>query len=351
MSSGISITARFAAPQLLNLGPPPALAAQDFDTLLAAERIKLAAELSAVGIPYDVQGQDTDPAVRVTRAAVGRDVLRRQAIDEAVAQTFLGSATGAMLDRRAADYGVLRRSQPHTITTPAPESRPASVPPLWEWDAASQLWREDDESLRLQARLAWEALSVAGPPGAYIYNARRAHPDVRDAVVYGPETNLVEPGQVLVVVQSFSSGGIPPNAVVDSVAYLLDAYAKTYANGATTTQLIRNDQAVRPLGAQVFVEAARPRTWSLDAIIYVPADADRTAVKALALTRLAALTARHNRVADPITLKALAATLSLPDASGVPTAEAVINAPTGDVIPSYREIVTVVAPRIDVRSK
>ncbi|GJD88181.1 hypothetical protein BHAOGJBA_1694 [Methylobacterium hispanicum] len=343
------VTARFAAPALLKLGPPPALAAQAFDTLLDTSKARLLAEMAAAGIAYDVANVDSDPAVRVTRVAVHRTVLRRQMIDEAVAQTFLGSATGPMLDQRAADYMTVRRSIASEDPTLVlePNVRPDDVPPLWTWqpymEAAGILaaWYEDDESLRSSALLAWEALSVAGPKGAYAYHAGQAHPNVlvRGVGVYGPEDGFVPAGEVYVVVQSNLPGGVPSAGVLDAVARRLDAFFVIDETGAVRVRTARDAQSVRPLGAKVSVMANQPLTYGVAATLYIPAGADADALLAQARANLAAYEVSQQYSGVARTLSGLETALSCANADGLPTIpNVVVSQPPTDLAVAYNQI-------------
>ncbi len=339
MSAGISATGRFAAPQLLNLGAPPRLASRPIADLMADTKPRLIAALGAIGIVYDTVGLESSTPMALTGVAIYRDVLRRQAIDDAVTQTFLGSATGAMLDQRAADYGVLRRSLPHTIPEPAPDNRPAGVPPAWTYDATAALWRENDESLRLQARLAWEALSVAGPRGAYAYHARAAHPEVSDAAVYGPESGYVQPGEVLVVVQASTGNTVPRREVLDAVAARLDAHEVVDSFGARTIRAVRDEQSVRPLGARVIINAVEPVPYSVEATLYVRPGTDAAAIRAAASVRALAYADVCLKTGRPVTRAGLITALSLAGADGLPTVDDInLTVPVADVVPNYKQI-------------
>lgn len=336
------MTSRFASPELLDLGPPPDIASQPYETLLAATKTKLVVDMDAIGITYDVANLLTDPLVIVAESAVYRDLGRRRAIDDAVTQTYLGSAAGAWLDQRAADYGVLRRSLAHTLDAPAPASRPTNVPPSWIWDATAALWREDDTSLRLRARLAWEALSVAGPPGAYVFHALSAHPFVLDAVVYGPESGFVEPGEVLVLIQGQGATGVPTTAMLESVAARLDAYEIINAAGYSTIRPVRDEQSVRPLGARVTVKAPRAITFSVEATLFVSPGTDLAVIRTAATARLNAYLESRRRISREIPMSGLYAALHMVGPDGIPIIDEVnLAAPTADVIPAYDEIATV----------
>lgn len=342
-TSLVSIAGRFASPALLALGPPPDLASQPFETLLAAVKAKFVVDMAAIGIAYDVAALETDPAVILAEAAVYRDLLRRREIDDAVKETYLGSATGEWLDRRAADYGVLRRTMPHTIDLPAPANRPPEVPPAWIWDATAALWREDDASLLLRARLAWEALSVAGPPGAYAFHAADAHPgiDGTGTLVIGPETGLVNPGQVLLVLQSNIGIGTPTPEMLDAVAARLDAYTTVYSDGTSSFGLVRDQQSVRPLGAQVTVQGCTMLPVDVTATIYVSPQGDPATIQLAAADRLAAYFAQVHKIGASIRQSGLMAALSVTGTDGLPTVdEVVITAPAEDVVPTYSQLTT-----------
>ncbi len=142
---------RFAAPELLQLGKPPLLAFSPFDVLRAQALADFGVRMAAAGLPFTVGGLRSDPAGKIIDTVSYRDMLRLRSIDDAISQTYLGSATGAFLDQRAADYGVLRRVIDPGDATASPPRAPII---------------EGDDSLRRRARMAWEALSVAGPAGA-----------------------------------------------------------------------------------------------------------------------------------------------------------------------------------------
>lgn len=347
------MTGRFAAPELLQLGRPPALAATDFETLKGASIADMVARFSAAGVPFDVSHLETDPAVIVTEAGVYRDLLRRQEIDDAVAQTYLGSATGDMLDQRAADYGVLRRTIAYTGTETgtAEPTRPSTVPTLWSWDSASRSWVEDDESLRTVARLSWEALSVAGPRGAYAFHAANAHPMVRaDATgVYGPETGYVEPGEVLVVIQSNTASGVPNDAIINAVAIYLDAHEIAYSNGATSFRQVRDEDSRRPLGARVIVKAAQAVPYYVEAKLFVRPGPDPEVIRQTAQDRLNAYLETRRRIGVEVPVSAIIAALHVADANGLPVVEEVaLTMPSKDIVPTHEQLAVVSLSRIDI---
>lgn len=313
---------RFASPELLQLGRPPALAAKDFETLYGASLNDMIARLNGAGLSFDMQKFEVDPASALLEAGAYRDMLRRQAIDDAVAESYLGSASGSYLDQRAADYGVVRRVL--QFANPV---------------TGAELIMEDDESLRLRARLAWEALSVAGPAGAYVFHALDAHPDVFDVIALGPETGIVQPGEVLVVVQSRTNSGVPSDAVLDVIADRLDAYEVVYGNGTSSIRDIRNSQSVRPLGARVTVAGGRPLLYNTTATLYVGSYADRDALRTQALAQLTTYQSKMQRLWRRISREGRQAALSLVGADGLPVIDEV-EVLEDDIQPSHFEIPT-----------
>lgn len=310
----------FAAPELLRLGRPPALAVKSFEELRSVSIADLIARFANGGISYNVQTIETDPAIILAESGAARDLARRQQIDDAVAETFLGSASGAMLDQRAADYGVVRR----VVQFADPATNTPEI-------------LEDDDSLRLRARLAWEAQSVAGPAGAYVFHALDAHPSVFDAIPIGPETGIVQPGEVLVVIQSRDGNGVPSDAIVSAVASRLDAYEIVYASGQREARPVRDDQSVRPLGARVTVAAAQPLAYTTTATIYIGSYGDAETIRLAAVERLNAYQESRRRVGRVVSDAGRIAALSLADANGIPIVSDV-DLPGGDIVPTHLQI-------------
>lgn len=338
---------RFAPQGALALPKPANIIAAPYETLFADAKARLVAGMAGIGVVYDVQSLESDPAIVLTQAAVYRDLGRRQEIYDAVAATYLQHATGEYLTQRAADYQVLRRTLPHTLVAPAPDNRPADVPPAWDWDATAALWTEDDASLRTRARLAWSALSVAGPTLAYKFHALTAHPHVRDATIYGPESGHVDLGHVLVLVQSWLDNGVARRAVLDVIAAALDAYEIEDGNGGVTQRPVRDEQAIRPLGARVTVSAAQPLPYAYEATIFVAPGSDPQTVRALAEARVLAYFESRKRIGHRVYASAANAALMAAGDDGLPT---VLDVRTTfvDVVPTHRQLAYCTLTRITV---
>ncbi|AYN26528.1 hypothetical protein D8682_05650 [Buttiauxella sp. 3AFRM03] len=95
-----------------------------------------------------------------------------------------------------------------------------------------------------------QALSVAGPYGAYLYFALSASPDVLDAKPYGPEHyNLL--GEVHVYVLSRTGEGTADQALLDTVLRAL------------------NDEDVRPLATEPPIPHHKSQASSSDHLWYL----------------------------------------------------------------------------------
>ena len=131
----------------------------------------------------------SDPAYRVALACTYRETLVRQDANEQALGLLLAFAVGAQLDHLGATY-----------------YRDA------DGSAVLRLDGESDADYRARLQLSPEGLSVAGPDGAYIFNAKSAHPDVKDVKVSSPA-----PVEVVLTILSHSGSGVPADEVMTAV--------------------------------------------------------------------------------------------------------------------------------------
>lgn len=243
---------RYIAVDLANLPPIDAVVAPDVETIVAEIKVELlglladdpalAAEVAAV------LQLESEPLVKLIEAASYRELILLQRINEAVRAVMLPTSRGNDLDNLVSRLDVERMT-----ITPAVGSTPAVM--------------ESDADLRYRYQLAPEAFSTAGPYGAYEFHARAAHPLVKDAGVYGPETALVTPGQSLTVILSRVGDGTPTLDILDAVYAKLsheDTVPDTdevLVRGATITPYaIRYKLQLRPgADAAMIVAQARRR--------------------------------------------------------------------------------------------
>lgn len=270
---------------------------------LAEDRIEeLKARLAAAGMTWDVSGLETDPLVITEEHAAYYDLNLRARVNDAVLSTTLAYATGADLDHKAAELGVIRK-----VLVPA---NPTAIPPVVEV-------LESDESLRRRRQLAVEAFSTAGPAGAYMFFALAAHPHASDVAVYDPHSGLCNDGEVLCVVASTQGDGVPTDAVLDSLAEALDARTINYAVTAPRTRTINRRQKIRPLTDKVIVEACSTLDFTLAITLKIPYGPAPELVVAEAEKRLNAYLASRRQIGRVISDTAIAAAVHVADATGV----------------------------------
>lgn len=248
---------RFAQIDLSQIAPPAALDAWSLDAILAARMADVRARLVAAGVPYDAEALEPDAGRKLQEVDAYREGLLRQRVNDAVLSTYLLTAQGADLDVRAAEYHTLRATG------------------------------EGDDSLRLRAWLAWEALSFGGSYGGYEYFARSAAPaDILDVAVYGHEVAGVSRGEVRIVVLGVGGLGVTAPAVLTAIRAKFPRHA-------------------RKVNDLVNVVAARRDTYRVDATLVLPAGADGDAVLAAQRGQLARYVAARAVIAGSVSLGGL----------------------------------------------
>lgn len=297
---------RFDALDLSQLPPPAFPEALSFEAILAERVADLVTRLAAVNITFDAE-VESDPLIKMQQADSFRETLVRQRLNDAVRAVFLATAEGADLENVVADFNLVRRE----LIPADPETGAAAV-------------METDESLRQRRMLAVEALSTAGPAGAYIFHTLSAHVDVKDACVYAPEDEIEDPdnpaetltgdGIVLVVVLSSQGDGAPSNAVLEAVEAQL------------------KDDDVRPLTDHVVVRAAAINTYAVEGVIRVGRGPDANVVLQAAIARAEALAKAIHVVGAPMSRDLFEAACTIFGADGSPlTVEVDLAEPAADI--------------------
>jgi phage-related baseplate assembly protein len=245
--------------------PPPAIVPQtDFETRYEAKR----AQLMALFPPFSAL-VESDPAIKLLQADSYDEQVLAQAFNDAAQQLLIAFARGPNLDQLAALYGVVRLE-----ITPA---NPAT-------GAAATM--ENDDELRERVLLAPHSFSVAGPAGAYVYHARSASGDVRDASATSPE-----PGHVVVSVLSRTGDGTAPVGTLAAVEAALTA----------------ND--VRPLTDLVIVQSADVLHFGVRARLWLYSGPDPDLILSTALASLNAYLAKAFKLGRDVPYSALSAAL------------------------------------------
>lgn len=238
---------------------------------------------------------ESDPALKVIEVFAYRELLLRQRVNDAIRATMLAYALGSDLDQRGALFGLAR----NVVDPGAPNAFPP-VPPTME----------SDSEFRKRIQLAPEALSVAGPAGAYIFHALKVA-DVADVSVVGPP--IVSPGEVVVTVLSRSGSGVP--------------------SAETLATVERQIEEARPLTDMVTVQAAELVDYAITATIYTYSGPDPSTVIDNAEASVAAYVAAQRRLGRDVTLSGVYAALHRP---GVQRVELV--SPSADVAIEYFQV-------------
>ncbi|PKR55056.1 baseplate assembly protein [Thalassospira marina] len=262
------MTTRFDAINLGALSAPDIVKTINFETILAERKAKAKALFDAAGILPDWDPElESDPVVKLLEEAALREVILRQRINDAARACMIATATKADLDNIGARYHVVRQ-----VITAADDSAVPPVPAVVE----------KDEAFRIRILLAFEALSTAGPIGAYKYHSLSAHPDVYDVDIASPE-----PGVVIVTVMSNSNNGIPTNEVVAAVDNAL------------------NDEDVRPLTDRVSAKAATTINYDVRVFLQVYSGPDAEVVRKASETSLNTFIISQRKLGEPVTIDGL----------------------------------------------
>ncbi|HDZ9654970.1 TPA: baseplate assembly protein [Yersinia enterocolitica] len=276
---------------LSQLPAPLAVEALDYETLLAERK----AELIAL-YPADEQAAitrtlslESEPLVKLLQENVYRELVLRQRVNEAAQAVMVAYANGSDLDQLGANNNVQR-----LIITPAD---PDAIPPV----AAVM---ESDTDFRLRIPQAFEALSVAGPTGAYEAHARSADGRVADASALSPS-----PACVTVTVLARAGNGEASPQLLEIVRTAL------------------NDEDVRPVADRVTVQSAAIVEYQIDAVLYIYPGPEAEPVCAAAQARLETYINTQRRLGRDIRTSAIYAALHV---EGVQRVE--LNAPTADVV-------------------
>lgn len=140
--------------ELSQLPLPTVIEEIAYERRLALYRQRLVEAFVEVGIDYDVENIETDPAQIQLQIGTYQDILARQRINEAVRASFLAFARGTDIDHLAQFYDVMR------------------------------LAGEDDSALKRRVVLAIRGRSTGGTEARYKSVALGADVRVADAAIY-----------------------------------------------------------------------------------------------------------------------------------------------------------------------
>nr|WP_256466234.1 baseplate assembly protein [Yersinia ruckeri] len=273
------------------LPAPLAVEALDYETLLAERK----AELIAL-YPADEQGTimrtlslESEPLVKLLQENAYRELVLRQRVNEAAQAVMVAYANGSDLDQLGANNNVQR-----LVITPA---NPDAIPPV-------TAVMESDTDFRQRIPQAFEALSVAGPTGAYEAHARSADGRVADASALSPS-----PACVTVTVLARAGNGEASPELLDIVRAAL------------------NNEDVRPVADRVTVQSAAIVDYQINAVLYIYPGPEAEPICAAAQDRLETYINTQRRLGRDIRTSAIYAALHV---EGVQRVE--LNAPVADVV-------------------
>lgn len=279
-----NLSASTTAVDLSRLPPPTVVEALSFEVIYA----EMVAGLQVLLPTFDAT-VESDPAVKILQLAAYRELMLRQKFNDGARALMLPYAKGADLDNLVALLDVERLE----LTPANPDTGAAAV-------------MEGDEDLRRRAILAPEGLSVAGPEGAYISNARNAHPDVLDATATSPA-----PGEVVVTVLSRVGSGAASSEVIAAVTAAVTA------------------EEDRPLTDNVTVQSAQIVNYLISARVYTFSGPDISVVLEASRAGGQAYSDDCHALGRDVTLSGLTAAMHV---AGV--YKVVIDAPAEDLIMS-----------------
>lgn len=292
---------RFETIDLSRVPVPDAIQRLDYERIVSERIADLLSRFSEAGIPYDVEGLETDPAVILQQEDAYRELLQLAAINDAVRAVLLASSWGTNLDNIAAMFGLSR-----LVVTPGD---PTTTPPTPDI-------LEDDERFRRRIQLAPEAFATTGSRDAYVFHALTAHIGVADVAVLNHASGALAPGEVAVVL-------LPDDPEQESE--IVDAVRE---------RLLRDD--VRPLTDALEIRIASPVPATITAKLRLRRGPDPVVVREAALSRLNAFLGRQRRIGAAVALSGIYGALQVDDVERV-----VLTEPTADIEPPADGVVVV----------
>jgi phage-related baseplate assembly protein len=280
---------------LSQLPPPAVIDMPAFEDLLA-QRL---AELQALD-PVFTALLDSDPAVKLLQISCYREIVNVARTNAGVLATLLAYAKGADLDQLGANFDIYR-----LVITPADNT---TIPP-------TEAVMEGDDAFRLRIRLSWYARNTAGSIQAYEYFALSADGAVLDAKAYGPqEDDAIAPGHVEVYVLSNDGGGVPAQALLDTVDAALNA------------------DFIRPLTDYVVVKAATLIEYAVTATLIIGSGPDAQTVMEAAKAAMQRYADSVHRIGVPLSIAGVYKALKQPGVEDVTLTEPLetIDAGTGE---------------------
>lgn len=287
---------RYDAINLSAVPPPDVVEALDYETILSA----LIADMRTLWPEWTTFDLESDVTRKMLQIVAYRELGIRQRCNDATRAVMLAQAKGGDLDQIALGYHVQRQ-----MVDPGD---PDAVPPV----APTY---EDDGRLMSRILLAFEALSVAGPSGAYVYHALSADTRVADVAVAAPGFSraVLDPGLAaqlpagVLVLQILDDAGLPDPFPGDVAVTILS----TEGDGTPAADLLSavdaslTNEDVVPLTDHPVVVAATRTNYGVVADLDIYPGPDAAVVRRAAEDAVTAFTVRQRRLGEPVTIDGL----------------------------------------------
>ncbi len=296
---------RFSQIDLSLLPEPSVIEPLDFETI----RLQLLNAFIGYYPEFDMAAIEADPINKLLEVCAYRILAERARVNDAAKQVMLPYAPGTNLDVLASLFEVLR-----------PDIVPADL------TAGTPAVKMTDEAFRQLVQISIQAYSSAGPYGAYRYFALQSNSNVVDVNVVGPESGLVNAGQVGIYVLSSEAGGVPSIGTLNAVSVAC------------------KDPTVRPLTDEVLIAAATIVPYVIDVTIYGVQGPDQQLMIDAATEALTAYETGRRQVGSKVYRAGLTAAAFLPSITSGnvtfsnPIANVVINSPPLDVDPGLNGV-------------
>ncbi|MCC5811324.1 MAG: baseplate J/gp47 family protein [Ectothiorhodospiraceae bacterium] len=243
---------------LSRLAPPNVIEELSFQEIFDAQMADFLARRREQDLDYP-EPPPSDPVYQQIESSAYREMVLREEFNDRARGLLLAFAAGPDLDHVGMTY---HRTERLVIDEGDPDANPP-IPPAYE----------SDEAYLERILLALPGFSTAGAREAYIYHARSADGQVKDATCISPAD-----AEVLVTVLSHSGDGTPDGELLEIVESALSA------------------EDVRPLTDHPTVGAADVETYQVRGHLYIDASADAGVVKETAEAQLREFVDRQHKL-------------------------------------------------------
>lgn len=281
---------------LAQLPAPDVVEVLDFETILQERKqafLDLLTPTQRAEVAETLQ-VESEPITKLLEENAYREMVWRQRVNESAKAIMLAYSSEGDLDNLVANFDVVR-----LVIDPGDPDAAPPVPPTYE----------SDDDLRVRAQQAWEGLSVAGPRGAYEFEARSADGRVSDATATSPT-----PAYVLVTLLSTEGDGTATQDIIDNVDAALSA------------------EDTRPVGDRLTVQSATIVNYQVGATLYVYPGPEQEPILEAAQASLNKYIGAQRRIGRDIRISAIHAALHVEGVQRVELAQ-----PAADVVISDTE--------------